>query len=147
MSDRYGLILVKDLDKFRKTQLNDKGEPLHFINYAVNRPYGLKEDFKDNVVFTPFNIRTDDCNIRLRNIINSGKKLNEDNRLPRVVKLKTIKNFILEQYTYWNGVISQMQEQDFVYNVISRFVEESSKTLTLIEEKGNEFSYALIGIF
>lgn len=147
MSDRYGLILVKDLDKFRETQVIRDGEPLHFINYAVNRPYGLKEDFEDNVIFTPFNIRTDDCDIRLRNIINSGKKLNEDNRLPRVIKLKTIKNFILEQYTYWNGVISQMQEQDFVYNVISRFVEESSKTLTLIEEKGNEFSYALIGIF
>lgn len=146
MSDRYGLILVKDLDKFRKTQLDNEGEPLNFFKYAVCKPYGLKEDFEDNILYTPFQIRTDSIGIRLRNIINSAKRIDSSLYLPKLVKLKTIKNFIIDEIKCDSEIIAKFEKGTLVERVYSEAVQMFKNTLELIEKNENEFSYILIGI-
>ena len=60
-----------------------------------------------NVQFSEWSVRLDSTGRRLSNIINTGKKLTEE-RLPVIVKAKTMKKYFMDESAYFADMLAKM---------------------------------------
>lgn len=148
MSDRYGLILVRDLTDFRDSEIDrDTGEPICFLDYGLSIPWGLKDRFEYNVVCTPFQMRIDSIDAKLKNIINHAKKVDSGFDFPKVIKLETIKKYLSETLSESKRIVDNMDDECFPCEWLKKEVNMLEKTLNFIEEKEKDFPHVLIGLY
>ena len=62
---------------------------------------------KYRVQFSEWSVRLDSTGRRLSNIINTGKKLTEE-RLPVIVKAKTMKKYFMDESAYFADMLAKM---------------------------------------
>ena len=62
---------------------------------------------KYNVQFSEWSVRLDSTGRRLSNIINTGKKLTAE-RLPVIVKAKTMKKYFMDESAYFADMLAKM---------------------------------------
>ena len=72
-----------------------------------NTTHQLTLATKYRVQFSEWSVRLDSTGRRLSNIINTGKKLTEE-RLPVIVKAKTMKKYFMDESAYFADMLAKM---------------------------------------
>ncbi len=80
---------------------------------------------KYNVQFSEWSVRLDSTGRRLSNIINTGKKLTEE-RLPVIVKTKTMKRYFMDESTYFADMLAKMSAEgikstDYYFSFVTKW--------------------------
>ena len=97
--------------------------PKKLINEIdFNTVHQLTLATKYNVQFSEWSVRLDSTGRRLSNIINTGKKLTAE-RLPVIVKAKTMKKYFMDESAYFADVLTKMfadgiSNTDYYFNFV-----------------------------
>lgn len=117
MSDRIRIIAVKkaDMDKI------DFREPIYWLDTKYMR-------------ISKYECRVDSLDKRLNCIINSGKKIVEGERIPCIVKPKTMYNCLNDEKKHIESIKKELMKENCYKGTIENFYNEVCDTIKFIEE-------------